>query len=62
MAREYGKLPSEILANATTFDIMIDDCYDSWDKYQRMPPGERTAMYKQDDLVDLMAKVKQSKE
>jgi hypothetical protein len=62
MAREYGKLPSEILANATTFDIMIDDCYDSWNKYQNAPAGERANMYKQDELQDLMAKVKQSKE
>jgi hypothetical protein len=34
LARSYGQLPSHVLGNATTYDIMIDDVYESWLRYQ----------------------------
>lgn len=34
LARSYGQLPSHVLDNATTYDIMIDDVYESWLRYQ----------------------------
>jgi hypothetical protein len=34
MAKTYGMLPSQVEANATTFDIMITDVYSTWEKMQ----------------------------
>ena len=34
LAKAYGQLPSYVLANATTFDIMILDVMMAWEQYQ----------------------------
>ena len=31
----YGQLPSQVQANATTFDIMVYDVMMSWEEYQQ---------------------------
>jgi len=31
----YGQLPSQVQANATTFDIMVYDVMMSWEEHQR---------------------------
>lgn len=33
MAKTYGMLPSEVLARATSFDIMVSDVYATWEKH-----------------------------
>ena len=35
LAHRYGCLPSEILTRADTLDMLILDCYRSWEQYQR---------------------------
>ena len=34
MAKTYGMLPSEVLARATSFDIMVTDVFSTWEKHQ----------------------------
>lgn len=34
LAKRYGKLPTEILRDATTIDLMIFDLSASWQRYQ----------------------------
>ena len=35
MAKTYGMLPSQVAANATTFDMMITDVYSTWERMQQ---------------------------
>jgi hypothetical protein len=35
LAKEYGMLPSQALANATTFDLHVLDMSSRWIKYQQ---------------------------
>ena len=37
MARTYGLLPSEVLARATTYDIMVTDVYSTWENHKNNP-------------------------
>jgi len=37
IAKTYGLLPSEVLARATTFDLMITDVYSTWEHHQQNP-------------------------
>jgi hypothetical protein len=39
IAKTYGLLPSEVLARATTFDLMITDVYSTWENHQQNPKG-----------------------
>ena len=48
LAKKYGKLPSEVLDCATTYDIMIDDVLTTWENYNRDPDSPEH--YKQEDL------------
>lgn len=61
MAKTYGLLPSEVLANATTFDVMVTDVYTTWeqhemDKAQGKPPT--TDQFDQDELKKMMERTK----
>ena len=56
MARQYRKLPSEIVEKATTFDIMVMDVMTTWEKYQQDPQQEE--FYKLEDLEELMKRTK----
>ena len=33
----YNKLPTEIVNNATTFDLMVLDVYTTWQKFKENP-------------------------
>jgi hypothetical protein len=48
LAKKYGQLPSQVLATATTYDIMIDDVLTTWEKYNQDP--DNPEHYKQEDL------------
>lgn len=34
IAKTYGMLPSQVIGNATTYDLMISDVMSSWEEYQ----------------------------
>lgn len=34
IAKTYGVLPSQVLGNATTYDLMIADVMSSWEEHQ----------------------------
>ena len=58
MAKTYGLLPSEVLARATTYDLMITDVVNSWEKHQ-MDKSRKTVdaeSYSQDELKQMMEK------
>lgn len=52
IARTYGLLPSEVLARATTYDIMITDVYTTWENYQKDPNAMDN--YDQEQLLELV--------
>lgn len=56
MARHYRKLPSEIVEQATTFDVMVMDVMTTWENYQRDPQNETN--YKTEDLEELVKRTK----
>lgn len=57
LARTYGQLPSTVLANATTYDMMIDDVYTTWDEHNRneQTPG-RAPEYNTEQLSEILNK------
>jgi hypothetical protein len=48
----YNQLPSTVLREATTFDIMVADVYSTWERSRENPAD--TEHYKQEDLMDIM--------
>ncbi len=52
----YHKLPSEIVATATTFDLMVYDVWTTWEAHKKNPAG--TQQYSQEDLQQIMAGAK----
>lgn len=56
LARTYCMLPSEVAARASTFDIMVNDVYTTWENYQKDP--NNTSHYKQEDLKALVERNK----
>jgi hypothetical protein len=59
MAHRYGKLPSEILANASTIDLWVmDAAYSYRDYQQRKAEGKVAVDYTSDELQDIIRKVR----
>jgi hypothetical protein len=61
LAKTYGMLPSQVAANATTFDLMITDVYATWENYQldkSSGKAPKTSDYNIDDLKAIMEKTK----
>jgi len=56
LAKHYGKLPSEIVAHGTTYDVMVYDIMTAWEQYQRNP-GEQSN-YREEDLMAMLKGVK----
>ena len=48
----YNQLPSTVLRDATTFDIMILDVYTAWEKYKADPLSQDN--YSEEDLLNLI--------
>ena len=57
LAKSYNQLPSYVAANATTFDIMIDDVYNTWIE-SKMNPNSPPKV-SQDQLQHMMDKHKE---
>lgn len=47
----YQKLPSEIAAQATTFDLMVTDVYSAWEKH-KTNPGDAD-QYREEELLSV---------
>lgn len=48
----YKMLPSEVLAKATTFDIMVVDVWTTWQEHKSNP--DKTDQYSEEDLLKLV--------
>lgn len=58
VAKTYGLLPSEVVARATTFDLMITDVMTSWEKHQMDKATQKVSpeSYSQDQLQEILEK------
>jgi hypothetical protein len=59
MAERYGQLPSQVMANATTFDVFVADTAIGYRNYLNdKASGKNTAYnptdYTQDDLLNIL--------
>lgn len=52
----YNQLPSTILQNATTFDLMVVDVYATWEKSKADPTNQD--LYSQDQLAEFMKSIR----
>jgi len=52
----YNQLPSVIMRDATTFDIMVTDVYTAWEKFKTNPSD--SSQYNEEQLVDILKSVK----
>jgi hypothetical protein len=57
IAKTYGVLPSQVLQQANTFDLMITDVMTTWESYSNNPTDMDN--YNEDELVDLVKKSRQ---
>lgn len=57
IAKTYGLLPSEVMARASTFDIMITDVYSTWERHQQNPNSLEN--YDPKGLEAMLQKVKE---
>jgi hypothetical protein len=62
MAERYGMLPSQVVMNATTYDLMISDVLATFDKYEESKAkGKGVAdpkvfNFTQDELQNMLKK------
>lgn len=61
MAKQYHKLPSEIRAKATVFDIEVYSCMMSWEEQQQQVAQGRPRIPKltQEEMLKMMERAKQ---
>ena len=52
----YNQLPSTVLREATVFDMMVADVYETWEEAKKNPTD--TEHYKQEDLMGIMKSVR----
>jgi hypothetical protein len=52
----YNQLPSTVLRDASTFDIMVADVYTTWEKAKADPSD--TSQYDESQLMDFMRSVR----
>jgi hypothetical protein len=52
----YNQLPSTVLRDATTFDLMVVDVYTAWEKH-KLDPGDND-QYDPDQLAELFKGVR----
>ena len=58
IAKTYGMLPSQVIDNATTYDLMIADVMSSWEEYQyNKAMGKSTIPeYSTEELLSMLHK------
>jgi len=63
VAQRYGHLPSKLLCDADSFDIMVFDVALTYERMQRNKQEGKAdqTMYAQEDLQEIMDKVKTKK-
>lgn len=63
LARNYHMLPSAVLREATTYDLMADDVYSTWLNHEtnKGQPGYTAPAPDQKTLEEIMRKHKESK-
>lgn len=65
LAEKYGMLPSQVIANATSFDLMIYDVLATFDEYQRQKAEGNVDPdlygFTDEELAIMHAKAKESK-
>jgi hypothetical protein len=69
LAHAYKCLPSDILANATTFDLYVLDVHTKWVKYQHQEAENKRAVpnapprpvMKQEQLLDMIKRTRSKK-
>lgn len=69
VAKRYGKLPSEVMAQGTTFDLYVSDLAMRYQNYlyekehgkkNNTPTNDNTFGYSQDQLKAMIKKVKKN--
>ena len=62
VAKTYGMLPSQVINNATTYDLMISDVMSSWEEYQHNKAMGKTAApnYSTQELLEIMQRGKEN--
>lgn len=60
LARRYSTLPSKLLCDADSFDLMVFDVAVTWEKLQHDKQNKKVdpSMYDQQELQSIMDKVK----
>lgn len=58
LAQRYGRLPSEVLQTATTFDLEILDIARSYEKYQHNKANGIMPEVKQDVMLEAIKQVR----
>lgn len=58
----YGILPSKVLAEATTYDLMVMDIAMAWEnhQYEKATNKKSTPQIPQEQLIDMIKKVRSS--
>jgi hypothetical protein len=52
----YHQLPSTVLRNATTFDLMVVDVHSTWERIKADPNAE--VNYDENQLMEIMKSVR----
>ena len=60
MAKTYGKLPSEVAANATTYDLMVTDLLAAWEAQclEEAKTGIKKVDISTEEMQSMLNKVK----
>lgn len=60
IAKTYGVLPSHVLVNANTYDLMITDVMSSWEEYQYDKAMNKNPekYIDEDDMLEMLKKAK----
>jgi len=59
IAHRYGRLPSEVLATASTLDLYVMDAAFSYRDYQQRRADGSAPELSTDELLDIMKRAKQ---
>ena len=60
IAKTYGMLPSQVLATANTYDLMITDVMSSWEEYQYDKAMNKNPekYVNEDDMMEMLRKAR----
>lgn len=63
LAKRYSTLPSKLLCDADSFDLMVFDVALTWEKYQNDKANKKVdqSMYDQNELQSIMDKARNVK-